>query len=222
MDVANATALPDEGHSFFASEEMSDSHTGRLTRIRQIESGSHHCFSDLDRCLTGRISLLHAKQTITSMKKRLLILLMVVVGPVSFAQSVKEEIDLMQSVFGMEKKAMVASFIKLEGAQADAFWAAYDEYETKRKELGKERIAQLARYADAYTTLDDAGTDQIIRDVISLGSKTDKLIATYYKKIKKAAGVKAAAQFFQFEHYILSKIRAEIMEEIPLIGEFDK
>jgi hypothetical protein len=156
------------------------------------------------------------------MKKILLTLAMVAAAAFAFAQSTKEEIDLVQSVFGMEKKAMAASFIKLEGAQATAFWALYDEYETKRKELGKERIAQLSRYAEVYSTLDDATTDQIIKDMISLGSKTDKLVATYYKKAKKAAGSKAAAQFFQFEHYILSKIRAELMEQIPLIGEFDK
>jgi len=156
------------------------------------------------------------------MKKTLLTLVMLVIASFAFAQSAKEEIELVQSVFGIEKKAMAASFIKLEGAQADAFWKLYDEYETERKELGKQRIAQISRYADVYMTLDDATTDQIIKDMISISDKTDKLIASYYKKVKKASGVKAAAQFFQFEHYILSKIRAELMEEIPLIGEFDK
>ncbi|MNC99020.1 hypothetical protein D3C83_171650 [compost metagenome] len=58
--------------------------------------------------------------------------------------------------------------------------------------------------------------------MMSMSGENDKLIASYYKKIKKGSGVKAAAQFFQFEHYVLSKIRAELMEQIPLIGEFDK
>jgi hypothetical protein len=57
--------------------------------------------------------------------------------------------------------------------------------------------------------------------MISLGSKTDKLISTYYSKMKKPAGVKAAAQFFQIESYLLSSIRAAILEEIPFIGELD-
>jgi hypothetical protein len=139
-----------------------------------------------------------------------------------FAQSNKEEIDLVQSVFGMEKKAMAAEFIKLEGAPKDAFWLAYDEYETKRKELGKKRIGLLNKYVDGYSSMDDAGMDQITKEIISLQGETDKLIVTYYNKIKKGSGVKAAAQFYQFENYILSKIRAEIMENIPLIGEFDK
>ena len=156
------------------------------------------------------------------MKKTLLTTLMVGLAFFAFSQSNKEEVDLVQSVFGMEKKAMAAEFIKLEGAPKDAFWVAYDEYETKRKELGKKRIGLLEKYVNGYSTMDDAGMDQITKEIISLQGETDKLIVTYYNKIKKGSGVKAAAQFYQFENYILSKIRAEIMENIPLIGEFDK
>ena len=139
-----------------------------------------------------------------------------------FAQSNKEEIDLVQSVFGMEKKAIVAEFIKLEGAPKDAFWVAYDEYEGKRKALGQKRIALLEKYANSYTALDDTNTDEIIKEIITLQQQTDKLISDYYKKIKKVSGVKAAAQFYQIEGYILSKIRSAVMESIPIIGELDQ
>jgi len=52
-----------------------------------------------------------------------------------------------------------------------------------------------------------------------LGVQTDKLLATYYKKMEKAAGVRAAAQFFQLEVYLLSAIRLTVMDNIPFIGE---
>jgi len=141
---------------------------------------------------------------------------------IGFAQSNKEEVDLVQSIFGMEKKSMVSQFIKLEGPQKDAFWLIYDEYETKRKELGKKRIDLLNKYAASYGTMDDAATEDLVNNTISLQTETDKLIVTYYKKIKKECGIKPAAQFYQFEGYVLSEIRAAIMENIPLIGEFDK
>ena len=156
------------------------------------------------------------------MKKTLLTTLMVALAFFAFSQSNKEEIDLVQSVFGMEKKALVAEFIKLEGAPKDAFWTAYDEYEAKRKELGQKRISVLKKYANSYATMDDITTDEIIKEVITLQGKNDKLIADYYKKIKKGSGTKAAAQFYQIEGYILSKIRSTIMENIPLIGEIEK
>jgi hypothetical protein len=155
------------------------------------------------------------------MKKILLTTMMVGLTCLAYSQSNKEEVDLVQSVFGMEKKAMAAEFIKLEGAQKDAFWIAYDEYESKRKALGKKRIDLLNKYVSSYTSLDDPSTDRVIKDVMNLQRDTDKLVDTYYNKIKKGSGIKAAAQFYQFENYILSKIRSEIMENIPLIGEFD-
>jgi hypothetical protein len=156
------------------------------------------------------------------MKKILMIVAFVMLQGFVFAQSNKEEIDLFQSVFGMEKKALVAEFITLEGVQKDAFWKHYDSYEAERKALGQKRIALLNKYATNYATLDDPGTDEIVKEMITLQGQTDKLIVDYYKKIKKDSGVKAAAQFYQIEGYLLSKIRATIMENIPLIGEMDK
>ncbi|HZI25070.1 MAG TPA: hypothetical protein VFD46_08335 [Chryseolinea sp.] len=156
------------------------------------------------------------------MKKTLFTSAFLLLGSLLLAQSNKEEIDLFQSVFGMEKKALIAEFIKLEGPQKDTFWTIYDEYEIKRKALGQRRISVLNKYANSYATLDDLTTDEIVKEVIELQSKNDKLIADYYKKIKKGAGTKPAAQFYQIEGYLLSKIRAEIMENIPLIGDLDK
>lgn len=153
------------------------------------------------------------------MKKLLILAAVVCFASVSHAQSNKEDLDFIQSIYGKEKKMIVADFIQLEGAQKDAFWKIYDEYEVKRKELGQKRVALLERYANGYMNLDDATTSQIIKETAALGLQTDKLIATYHKKLEKAAGAKAAAQFFQLESYFLSAIRTAIFESIPFIGE---
>ena len=159
------------------------------------------------------------------MKKSILtivsVLIMVFVfGEKSKAQSSKEETDFFQSIFGMAKKEVVADFLKIENT--NPFWALYDEYETKRKELGKERLAALTDYVGNYDKLADAKYDEVVATMIKLRNSNDKLTDTYYKKIKKASGSKIAAQFFQIEAYFSSQIRATIMEEIPYIGEFDQ
>lgn len=128
---------------------------------------------------------------------------------------------MIQSVFGKEKKQLVASFVKLDPTTSDGFWKLYDEYEASRKELGKKRIALLEKYASTYGTADDATIDQITKETAALQAETDKLIGKYYGKIKKVAGVKPAAQFFQLEGYLLSVVRAVILENIPFIGELD-
>jgi len=148
------------------------------------------------------------------------LLIAVTFGQTLNAQSGKEELELYQSVFGMQKKAIVAEFLKV--SPDDLFWTLYDEYETARKELGNQRVKVLEDYAANYSSLTNEQYDVLIGDMISLRKSTDKLMDTYYKKIKKASGSKVAAQFFQIEAYFVSAIRLTIMEGIPYIGEFDK
>ena len=114
------------------------------------------------------------------MKKITLLLLAVFTFAFANAQSNKEEIDLMQSIFGMEKKAMVSEFVTVDPAQADAFWAIYDEYEVARKELAVTRIKLFDQYVSNYDNLTAEAADKWTAEVISLSKATDKLIITYY------------------------------------------
>ncbi|HEV8515597.1 MAG TPA: hypothetical protein VGQ59_20075 [Cyclobacteriaceae bacterium] len=156
------------------------------------------------------------------MKKASILLFSLFVSVLALAQSNKEDVEIIQSVLGKEKKALVTEFLKLEaGPKTDAFWKLYDQYETERKALGKQRIALLEKYASSYGSTDDAQTDQLIKEIQSLQGKTDKLIIKYYGKIKKESSVKTAAQFYQLEAYFLSVIRATILNSIPFIGELN-
>ncbi len=131
------------------------------------------------------------------------------------AQSNKEEVDLMQASFGMEKKAMVAEFVKVDASQKDAFWSLYDEYETARKELGKQRVELLNQYADTYNKMTNEIAGPWGTKMIDLSKKTDALIVTYYNKIKKVTNPMTALQFYMVEGYILTGIRLSILESIP-------
>ena len=152
-------------------------------------------------------------------KSALVIALLTIFTTISFSQSNTEEVDFYQSIFGMGKKQAVAEFLQL--GDDDPFWSIYDEYETKRKEWGKKRIDLLNYYADNFLTLTDEKTSELIEQSISERKQLDKLIVSYYKKVKKSNGAKAAGQFYQFENYILEAMRMAIMDELPFIGEFD-
>lgn len=133
------------------------------------------------------------------MKKNILIIFGAILMAMTFAQTTnaqsdKEETEFYQSIFGMAKKEVVAGFLNVESS--NPFWALYDEFETKRKELGKDRINALSDYVDNYDKLTDDKYNEVVASMISLRKSNDKLIDTYYKKIKKASGPKIAAQFF--------------------------
>ena len=138
-----------------------------------------------------------------------------------YAQSTKEQVEFFQSIFGMEKKALVTEFVSLEGEAATAFWALYDEYEAARKANGQKRIALIDKYANSYVDLDEVTTDEMVAESMKIHAAQDKLVKSYYKKIKKVSGSKAAAQFYQLELFIKDATGVALMEQIPFIGEFD-
>ncbi|NOR75859.1 MAG: hypothetical protein GQ525_11945 [Draconibacterium sp.] len=146
-------------------------------------------------------------------------IILIASGTMTFAQVQKEEIDYYQSIFGMEKKIVVANFLELE--ESDAFWAIYDEYEKGRKELGEKRIKLILDYAEHYAELTDDKTDDLVKESISLRNGTQSLVVKYYKKVKKVSGSKTAAQFYQIENYFITAIQSELYTDVPLIGELD-
>jgi hypothetical protein len=58
-----------------------------------------------------------------------------------------------------------------------------------------------------------------IADVIKLSSSTDKLLVTYYKKVKKATNPVIGLKFYQIESYILTSIRSAILDDIPFLQD---
>ena len=156
------------------------------------------------------------------MKKLVTFLTFLLLGlQVGTAQSDVEEIDFLQSIIGAEKKAVVADFIDVPPAATDAFWSLYDAYEMERKSIGKDRIALLKEYAEKYDGITAEQTDELLAKGQKIRNANTKLIDSYQKKIKKVAGSKAAAQFYQLESYFQAAIQVELFNNIPLIGELD-
>ena len=157
------------------------------------------------------------------MKQLITLAIAIFIFCTAFAQSNKEDIEMIQAMYGKDKKALVAEFITpADQAKKAAFWNLYDKYETERKGLGKKRIALLEKYAKAYSTIDDKSTDEVMTQTMSLQKSVDGLIVKYYGEIKKSVGVKEAAQFYQLESFLLSATRIYILGNIPFIGELEK
>jgi hypothetical protein len=139
-----------------------------------------------------------------------------------FAQSNKEDIELIQSIFGKEKKELVQVYMTIPEAQKAKFWSLYDTYEDSRKALGKERIALIEAYATHYETLDDKKATELVSKKLAWADKYTKFQQQYFTKFTAVIGALQAAKFIQLEDYIENCIRLSIQEDIPFIGELDK
>ena len=129
-------------------------------------------------------------------------------------QATQDELQLMQSLYGMEKRDIVSEFIELNDSQEQEFWLLYDEYEEKRKDIGKERFRLLTSYVDDYGEVKPQDADNFMKQAIPLRIKSDKLVDNYYNKIKNRTDPIVAMQFYQIENYLADVIRMELLEEI--------
>lgn len=157
------------------------------------------------------------------MKKLSVILVIAVVSFSSYAQSsYKEDVELVQSIYGKSKSDLVKQYMNLSDVQTTAFTKVYDNYETERKALGQKKLQLINDYATNYATLTDEKADEIAKGTLKNNQEYEKLYSKTYGQAKKAIGAINAAKFIQLEVYLQTVIRNEIQESIPFIGELDK
>lgn len=149
------------------------------------------------------------------MKKVLSLAVLLMVSTFVFSQTEKEELGVAQEMFGMGKKAMVASFVDLP--DNNVFWTIYEQYESARKILGEERYDTLVEYADNYVNSSDERLDNILKQSIANRKKMEKLFMKTFKKVKKECGVKTASQFFMVERFFESSVRASVLGNLPIV-----
>ncbi len=137
------------------------------------------------------------------------------------AQSNVDDVDLIQSVYGMQKRELIAKHMKLTPDQTILFWNLYNEYEISRKDIGLKRMKNIENYADKYDSLSDLDADALMKTTFEINMEFIKLWEKTYKIMSKSISSVTAAQFIQAEMFFENIIRQQLAMEIPLIGEFE-
>jgi len=148
------------------------------------------------------------------MKKITLVLVFICFAFQGFAQAYDDDLKLVQSVYGMEKKEVVGQFVELTDSQNDEFWKLYDEYEIKRQKLGKKGYDIFWNYVNDYGSIKPADAEMFMKEVIPLRKSSDELVRTYYNKIKNKTDAVVATQFYQIENYLADMVRTELLENL--------
>lgn len=155
--------------------------------------------------------------------KKLFLLLLVGVTSSVFAQSTdKEDLEIIQGIYGKSKKELVQSYMTIPEFQTAGFWKIYDEFETERKALGTAKVKIINDYARNYASLTDDAADKIAKAGLKNNMDYQKLFSKYYDKYKKVVGAVNAAKIIQFENYMQTTVQAEIQNSIPFIGEIER
>lgn len=141
---------------------------------------------------------------------------------ISMAQdTVDDEITLIQSAFGMDKKMIVDAYMDLPESVSPGFWNVYQEYENERQALSRDRIKLINDYLNSYESIDNEKADEFAGRSLKNDVALSKLHAKYYKKFKKVTSAVDAAKFLQIDIYIHNTIRNALQQELPFIDEFN-
>jgi D-hexose-6-phosphate mutarotase len=158
------------------------------------------------------------------MKFRILLLTTVFTGATYFtyAQTSDAEADALINLLGVQKKEAVAKLVPVTGKDSVAFWKIYDEYQQENKKTAKFRLALYEKTAQAYSNMTPEIADSLSLQYFSNRFEQEKSLETYYKKIKAATNSVVAFEFYQAEAYLLTLVRAQIMQQIPTYGHLVK
>ena len=137
----------------------------------------------------------------------------------ALAQTSDAEADAIVNLLGVQKKEAVAKLVPVTGKDSVAFWKIYDEYQQLNKTTAKARIGLYEKTARAYSNMTPAMADSLAVKYFANRIDQEKTLEVYYKKIKTATNAVTAFEFYQAEVYLLTLIRAQIMQQVPTYGQ---
>jgi hypothetical protein len=154
------------------------------------------------------------------MKRILLMLTITLFAGELYAQTSSAEAEAIAHLFGVQKKEAIAKLVQVSGKDSAAFWKLYDEYLKQNVATGKSRIHLYEKTAMSYSKMNTHMADSLARKFFDNRMAQEKSLEEYYTKIKSATNAVTAFEFYQAEVYILTLVRAQIMQQIPTYSEF--
>lgn len=138
----------------------------------------------------------------------------------TLAQQVDDSLRYAESVWSMEKKAMVLDEMKLTEAEKSAFWPIYESYSNAIQYLDMEYIRLLQLSEKERSGKKSASlTEHMLMNELLL-AKTRK---QYFRKFRKALSPAQASRFMQLDNDFRTMLRLQIQKESPaLITSLDR
>jgi hypothetical protein len=136
-----------------------------------------------------------------------------------YAQTSDAEADAMANLLGVQKKEAISKMVAVSAKDSAAFWKIYDEYAKKNVAVAKQRIKLYEQTVQSYGNMTATTSDSLAQRYFASRMDQEKTLEEYYLKIKKATNATVAFQFYQSEVYLLTQIRANIMQQIPTYGQ---
>ena len=118
-----------------------------------------------------------------------------------------------------EKKVIIGKYMTLTGAEANAFWPVYEEYQSDLQKINHRLVDLLQSYATDYqsNSLTDEKAQKLLDAWIAIESDDAKRRASYVSKVLKALPPKKAARYLQIENEYRILLKYDLAVAVPLV-----
>lgn len=137
----------------------------------------------------------------------------------SYAQASDAETEAAVNLLSVQKREAIKKLVPVTGKDSIAFWKIYNEYEKENKSTIQTRVKLYENTVRAYSKMTPDIADELAAEYFSNRKVQEKGLEDYYKKIKTATNALIGFEFYQAETFLLTQLRATIMQQIPTYGE---
>jgi len=127
------------------------------------------------------------------------------------------DMQALRTAVRADKKAYVASVMKLTDDEAKKFWPAYDAYQRTLDMTTREKNVTLEGVIAQDKPVSDPYAKQIAKDLISAEEAEVKARRTLYNRLIKAMPPKKALRYLQLEAKIRAVQAYDIAQVMPLV-----
>ena len=157
------------------------------------------------------------------MKRLVVVLLLAAVAFAAFPAAAEDKIadvtdmQALRASVRADKKAYVASVLKLTDAESAKFWPIYDAYQRDMDLVNRERNIVIVDLVGADKPLSDLYAKSLAKEIVLADDMEAKSRRTLYNKLMRALPAKKAAQFLQLDAKIRAVQAYDVASTIPLI-----
>ncbi len=135
-----------------------------------------------------------------------------------YAQTSDVEAEAIINLLGVQKKEAISRLVSVSAKDSVAFWRIYDEYQQKNSPVAKSRLQLYETTAMAYSKMTNGMADSLAKKYFENRIAQEKSLEGILQKNKGChADATTAFEFYQAEVYLLTYMRAQIMQRIPTL-----
>jgi len=128
------------------------------------------------------------------------------------------DIPALRAAARADKKALVASALKLTDAEARKFWPVYDAYQRDLDMINRRRVVAVEVLIARDKPISDLYAKTLANELLVTDEAEIKARRTMQNGVLKALPAKKAARYLQLENKIRAVQAYDVAEALPLIN----